>query len=37
MQVEITHVNNTENRHSLIRPYLNMFRGISKKYLEKNI
>lgn len=29
------HVNNAENRHSIIRPYLNIFRGISKKYLEK--
>jgi len=25
------HVNNCENRHSLIRPYLNIFRGVSKK------
>lgn len=29
------HVNNAENRHSIIRPYLNIFRGISKKNLEK--
>lgn len=28
------HVNNTENRHSLLRPYLNMFRGISKENLN---
>ena len=28
------HVNNCENRHSLIRPFLRMFRGVSKKYLE---
>ena len=28
------HVNNTENRHSLLRPYLNMFRGVSKKNLN---
>lgn len=28
------HVNNCENRHSLIRPYLNIFRGISKKKLN---
>jgi transposase-like protein len=24
-----------KNRQSIIRPYLNIFRGISKKYLEK--
>ena len=29
-----THVNNAENRHSLLRPALNLFRGVSKKYLE---
>lgn len=29
-----THVNNCENRHSLLRPFLNMYRGISKKYLN---
>ena len=29
-----THVNNTENRHSLLRPYLNIFRGVSKKNLN---
>ena len=28
------HVNNCENRHSLIKPFLKMFRGVSKKYLE---
>ena len=28
------HVNNAENRHSLLQPFLNMFRGISKKYLN---
>ena len=28
------HVNNCENRHSLMRPALNIFRGVSKKYLE---
>lgn len=28
------HVNNAENRHSLLRPFLNMFRGVSKKYLN---
>lgn len=28
------HVNNTENRHSLLRPYLNIFRGVSKKNLN---
>lgn len=29
-----THVNNAENRHSLLRPFLNIFRGVSKKYLN---
>jgi len=29
------HVNNAENRHSIIRPYLNIFRGVSKKNLAK--
>ena len=29
-----THVNNAENRHSLLRPALNIFRGVSKRYLE---
>ena len=28
------HVNNCENRHSLLRPFLKIFRGISKRYLE---
>jgi len=28
------HVNNTENRHSLLRPYLNIYRGVSKKKLN---
>lgn len=28
------HINNTENRHSLLRPYLNIFRGVSKKNLN---
>jgi transposase-like protein len=32
--VEDTHVNNCENRHSLLRPALNIFRGVSKRYLE---
>lgn len=32
--VDDAHVNNAENRHSLLRPALNIFRGISKKYLE---
>lgn len=32
--VDDTHVNNCENRHSLLRPALNIFRGVSKKYLE---
>jgi len=27
------HVNNCENRHSLIRPWLRMFRGVSKRFL----
>jgi transposase len=29
-----THVNNTENGHSLLRLYLNIFRGVSKKNLN---
>lgn len=32
-----THVNNCENRHSLLRPFLNMYRGISKKYLNEYV
>jgi transposase-like protein len=28
------HVNTCENRHSLLRPFLRMFRGVSKKYLK---
>ena len=28
------HVNNCENRHSLLRPFLRMFRGISKRFLK---
>ena len=28
------HVNNCENRHSLLRPFLNMYRGVSKKNLN---
>jgi transposase-like protein len=28
------HVNNAENRHSLLRPFLNMFRGVSKENLN---
>ncbi|MDR0771631.1 MAG: transposase [Candidatus Peribacteria bacterium] len=28
------HVNTCENRHSLLRPFLRMFRGISKKFLK---
>ncbi|GAB4313252.1 MAG: hypothetical protein Kow0019_12600 [Methanobacteriaceae archaeon] len=28
------HVNNCENRHSLLRPHLNIFRGVSKKKLN---
>ena len=31
------HVNNAENRHSLLRPFLNMFRGVSKKNLNTYI
>jgi transposase-like protein len=27
------HVNTCENRHSLLRPFLRIFRGVSKKYL----
>ena len=28
------HVNTCENRHSLLRPFLRIFRGVSKKYLK---
>jgi transposase-like protein len=28
------HVNNCENRHSLLRPFLRMFRGVSKHFLR---
>jgi transposase-like protein len=28
------HVNTCENRHSSLRPFLRIFHGISKKYLE---
>ncbi len=28
------HVNNAENRHSLLKPFLNIFRGVSKKNLN---
>ena len=28
------HVNTCENRHSLLRPFLRMFRGVSKKFLK---
>ena len=28
------HVDNAENRHSLLRPFLNMFKGVSKKNLN---
>lgn len=28
------HVNNCENRHSLLRPHLNIFRGVSKNNLN---
>jgi len=31
------HVNNAENRHSLLRPFLNMFKGVSKKNLNTYI
>ncbi|MEG3224197.1 MAG: hypothetical protein BME94_01400 [Methanobacteriales archaeon Met13] len=31
------HVNNAENSHSLVRPFLNMFRGVSKKNLNMYI
>lgn len=31
------HVNNTENRHSLLRPFLNMFRGVSKENLNNYV
>ncbi|MDR1819449.1 MAG: IS1595 family transposase [Methanobrevibacter sp.] len=27
------HVNNCENRHSLLRPFLRIFRGVSKRFL----
>ena len=29
-----THVNNCKNRHSLLRTFLNMYKGVSKKYLN---
>ncbi|MBM4241605.1 MAG: IS1595 family transposase [Euryarchaeota archaeon] len=32
-----THVNNCENRHSLLKPYLRIFRGVSKKKLNTYI
>jgi transposase-like protein len=28
------HVNTCENRHSLLRPFLRMYRGVSKKFLK---
>lgn len=28
------HVNNAENRHSLLKPFLNIFRGVSKENLN---
>ena len=28
------HVNNYENRHSPLRPFLRIFRGVSKQYLS---
>ena len=28
------HVNNAENRHSLLRPFLSIYRGVSKKNLN---
>ena len=31
------HVNNAENRHSLLRPFLGMFRGVSKKNLNSYV
>ncbi|MBM4241415.1 MAG: transposase [Euryarchaeota archaeon] len=31
------HVNNAENRHSLLRPFLNMFRGVSKRNINTYI
>ena len=31
------HANNCENRHSLLRPFLNMYRGISKKNLNNYV
>jgi len=31
------HVNNAENRHSLIKPFLNLFRGVSKKNLNSYV
>jgi len=32
-----THVNTCENRHSLLRQYLRIFRGVSKKYLNRYV
>ena len=31
------HSNNCENRHSLLRPFLNIFRGVSKKNLNNYV
>jgi len=33
----IAHNNNCENRNSLLRPFLNIFRGIPKKNLSKYV
>ena len=35
--VDDTYVNNCENRHSLLRPFLNMYRGVSKKNLNNYV
>jgi transposase-like protein len=31
------HPNNCENRHSLLKPFLNMYRGVSKKNLNNYV
>ena len=35
--VDDAYVNNCENRHSLLRPFLNMYRGVSKKNLNNYV
>jgi transposase len=35
--IDDAHVNNCENRHSLLRPFLSIFRGVSKKNLNNYV